>query len=97
MTFKQILLKLLGKLGIYLQVLFEGALRKELEQVVPIAVKAVKMVAADPSLLTSDAKRSAAIAIVIGELVGAQASVAKSTINLAIELGYQQFLKDQVI
>jgi hypothetical protein len=94
MNFKTLLLKFFGKLGSYLQVLFEGALKAELEKVVPIAIKAVKQIAADPSLLSSGAKRDAAAAIILAELVGAQTAVATSTINLAIELAYQQFLKE---
>ncbi|MGZ8924331.1 MAG: hypothetical protein ACXW2E_00475 [Nitrososphaeraceae archaeon] len=59
--------------------------------VVPIAAKAVRMVANDLSVLKSPEKRNAAVAAVLAELAAAQIEVGLSIVNLAIELAYVEF------
>jgi hypothetical protein len=86
---KQWLLKLLGILGEYLKVLFDSAIKAELEVIMPIATNIVKQVAKDPTLLSSSAKRDAAIAGILAEITAAQVQVGNSIINLAVELAYQ--------
>jgi hypothetical protein len=93
---KQLLLKFLGSLGNYLKVLFEGALKAQLDALMPIATNAVKMIAKDPSLLTSNEKRDAAISMILADIAKAQIQVSQSVVNLATELAYQNFKREQV-
>lgn len=89
MNFKQWFMKAMGELGQFLSVLFKDALQKELKAVMPIALAAVKQVAADPSLLTGGAKRDAAIELIGGQLLEAQKTIGLSVISLAVELAVQ--------
>lgn len=89
MNFKQTLLRALGKLGQFLAILFQDALRAELEVIMPIALDAVKQVASDPSIVSSPAKRDAALAIMGAQLAKSQVQVATSVIHLGLELAVQ--------
>lgn len=84
-------LRFFGSLGTFLSTLLSGALKQELEVVLPIALKAVKAVAADQSLLSSGAKRDAALASIIAELGKAQLQIGLSVMNLAVELAVQEY------
>lgn len=92
---KEWLLNMLGVLGQYLKVLVKGAVKAQLDQVMPIAQNAVKMISQDPSILTSDEKRKAAFDTILKQLGDAQSKVGTSIINLAIELAYQNVKHDQ--
>lgn len=89
MNVKQWFLNMMGDLGQFLKVLFQDALQAELKAVMPIALDAVKQVAADPSLLTGGAKRDAAIATIQDQLVKSQVQVGLSVVSLAVELAVQ--------
>lgn len=97
MNFTASILKFFGVLGEYFAAIFKSAINQELKIVLPIATKAVKLVASDPSLLSGGAKREAAIAAILAELASKQAQVGISTLNLAIELAYQKFLVDEPV
>lgn len=83
--------KLFGSLGRFLSLLFQGALKKELDVVLPIAAAAVRSIAADPSVVQPGAKRDAAVALILAELAAAQVSVGLSVINLAVELAVVEY------
>ena len=89
MNIKQTILRIFGKLGQFLSILFADAVRKELEVVMPIAVNAVKTVALDSSILSNPAKRDAAVALIVDELTKAQVQVGSSVIALGVELAVQ--------
>jgi hypothetical protein len=97
MSFTASILKFFGVLGEYFAAIFKSAINQQLKIVLPIATKAVKMVASDPSLLSGGAKREAAIASILAELAAKQVQVGVSTLNLAIELAYQKFLIDEPV
>lgn len=88
--FKEALLKMLGDLGDFLAVLFKKGIHDELKLILPIALNAVKTVAADASLVGGDAKFNAAFALVSAGVAGGQKDIASSLINLGIELAYQK-------
>jgi hypothetical protein len=90
MNIKAWLLSTLGLVGKYIAVLFKGALQAELAVVLPIAKQAALMVENDPSILTSEEKRSAAFTMIANQLASSQLQVGKSVIGLAIELVVQQ-------
>lgn len=84
-------MKLFGALGRFLSVLFNAALKKELEVVMPIAAGAVRSVASDPTLFQPGMKREAALALIMAQLTKSQIEVGLSVVNLAIELAVQEF------
>lgn len=88
---KKWILKFFGELGEFLAVLLKKGIQDELKLLLPIALSAVKTVAADASLTSGDAKFNAALAIVGDQLGDKQAAIGKSLINLAIELAVQKF------
>jgi len=88
---KEWILGLLGDLGQFLKVLFKDALQKELKAIMPIAMAAVKQVAADPSLIKGGDKRDAAIEIIKGQLLDSQKQVGMSILAFAVELAVQNF------
>jgi hypothetical protein len=88
---KQLLLKFFGELGDFLAVLLKSGVQDELKALLPIALNAVKTVAADPTLTTGDAKFNAAFALIGDQLGDKQATIGKSLVNLAIELAVQRF------
>lgn len=89
------LLKFFGELGDFLAVLLKKGIQDELKALLPIALNAVKTVAADSSLTSGDAKFNAAFALIGDQLGSKQQTIGKSLINLAIELAYQRFLDAQ--
>jgi predicted N-acetyltransferase YhbS len=91
MNIRAQLLNFFGVLGQFLSVLFREALQKELVIVVPLAREIVAQVAFDPTLLSSSAKRNAAIAVIITKLAAQQLTIGQDVIRLAIELAYQDF------
>ena len=93
--FKTALFKILGELGDFLSVLFKSGIQQELKILLPVALQAVKDVAANPNLTTSDAKFNAAVGLIGVALGDKQATIGKSLMNLAIELAYQKFLDAQ--
>lgn len=96
MNIKQWFLNWLGDLGQFLKVLFKDALQAELKAVMPIALKVVKQVAADPTLLNGGAKRDAAIEQIQNELVKSQIQVGLSVVSLAVELAVQNIKNPDV-
>lgn len=90
MNIKQTLLRILGTLGKFLSVLFADAVKKELEVVMPIAIKAVYAVAADPTLLSNAEKRDTAISLITADLLNSQKQVGASIIELGVQLAVQQ-------
>jgi len=86
------LLKNLGTIGKAFAVLFRTALQQELLIVIPIAVRSVHIIEADPSIVTSKDKFVSAFKLIGAELVNSQKDIKTSTINLAIEIAVQQLL-----
>lgn len=84
----------LGGLWEFLKVLFSEAVKRELAAVMPIAADVVREVAADPTLLTSESKRSAALAKLGARLAAAHIAVGGSLLNFAVELAYQSFKRE---
>jgi hypothetical protein len=80
------LLKNFGEVGKILAVLFKEVVQKELAIVLPIALEVIKLIQADPSVVTSKGKASTAFGLIGDKLVEQHKEVATSTINLAIEL-----------
>lgn len=89
MSFKTTILNALGSLGKFLSILFQDALKKELEVVLPLALGAVRAVAADPTLVHAGAKREVAVALILAQLGKAQIEVGLSVVNLGLELAVQ--------
>lgn len=74
---------------------FKQAIQQQLEIIIPIARDAVRMVAADPSILTSDEKRARGIAMILTDLSTKQLTFAKSLINLALEIAVVEMKQNQ--
>lgn len=66
--------------------LFKETIQAQLDIIIPIAKNAVETVAADPSILTSDEKRSRAVNMILTELGAQQLKFAKRLVNLAVEI-----------
>jgi hypothetical protein len=71
--------------------LFKGAIQDQLSIIMPLAREAITAVASDPSIIASDAKRSAAFAIIMGKLAAQEVNFAARMINLAIEIAVIEF------
>lgn len=80
------LLSKLGVLGQFLAVLFDSALKKELEFLLPIALGAVTAAATDDTLTTGKKKNAFVINSITTQMKAVQADIGMSTVNLAIEL-----------
>jgi hypothetical protein len=80
------LLSKLGVLGQFLAVLFDSALKKELEFLLPVALSAVTAAAIDSTLTTGTKKKNFVIGSITTQMKDAQFEIGLSTINLAIEL-----------
>lgn len=80
------LLSKLGILGQFLAVLFDSALKKELEFLLPIALGAVTAAASDDTLTTGKKKNAFVINSIASQMKAVQADIGMSTVNLAIEL-----------
>ncbi len=89
MNIKLWFLGLLGDLGKFLKVLFKDALQKQLKLIMPIAMDAVKQVASDPSILSSNEKRDMAIGIIKDKILDGQREIGLSVIALAVEVAVQ--------
>jgi hypothetical protein len=87
------LLSVLGEVGSVLKILFEDTIQQELQVVIPLATKIVAEIAADPTLVTSDQKRNAALAGIGADLLASQKQIAPSIISLAVELAVQNLPK----
>lgn len=96
MKIKAFFVKSLGIVGRFLSILFNDVIHKELELLLPIAEQVVVQVASDPSLVTNDSKRQAAISAIGSQIAAKQLQIAGSSINLAIELSYQKYKDDQI-
>jgi hypothetical protein len=80
------LLSKLGVLGQFLAVLFDSALKKELEFLLPIALQAVSAAAIDATLTTGKKKNAFVIGSITSQMKDVQSEIGLSTVNLAIEL-----------
>ena len=76
----------MGVLGQFLAVLFDSALKKELEFLLPIALQAVSTAAIDATLTTGNKKKTFVINSITSQMKAVQADIGMSTVNLAIEL-----------
>lgn len=70
---------------------FKQAIQDQLDIIMPISREAIKMVAGDPSIITSDEKRARAIAFILAELTAKELTVAKRLVNLAVEIAVVEF------
>jgi hypothetical protein len=70
---------------------FKGAIREQLDIIIPIARDVVRAIAADPSLVTSDAKRAMAFNMIMVRLAEQELKFAGRLINLAIEMAVVEF------
>lgn len=95
MSFKQWFIAKMGIIGQFLSVLFKDVVQKQLALVLPIAAKVVKQISQDSTILTSDAKRQAAIDGIKNELADGQVKIGLSVISLAIELAVQQLKESE--
>lgn len=80
------LLSKLGVLGQFLSVLFNSALKKELEFLLPIASQSVLCALNDEELNTGSKKKAFVIKSITSQMKDAQVDIGMSTVNLAIEL-----------
>ena len=80
------LLSKLGVLGQFLAVLFDSALKKELEFLLPIVSQSVLVALNDAELNTGTKKKSFVFKSIMTQMKDAQMVIGTSTVNLAIEL-----------
>lgn len=66
--------------------IFKGAIQEQLDILVPIAIEAVKAVEADPTLIASSVKRTAALAMIMAKIAKAEKPVINRLMNLALEI-----------
>ena len=91
---KEWFVKQLGPVGDAVVVLFKAAYKEELEKILPIAKEAVAQVAADPTIVTSPMKRSAALAIIAAKVGDATIQVGGHLVaNIALELAVANLAK----
>lgn len=90
------ILKLFGEIGEFLAVLLKKGIQEQLKALLPIALNAVKTVAADATLTSGEAKFNAAFSIIGDQLGDKQQAIGKSLINLAIELAVQKMKENQL-
>lgn len=83
-------LSLLGNLGDFLKAIFIRGISNQINAILPIAYEVVKMVEADPSLITGDEKRKAALASLSKRLITNSIYASISTLAFAIELAVQK-------
>jgi len=79
-------MKLFDALKNFFSKFFKKAVQEQLDIIIPVARDAIRQIESDPSLLTSDAKRTAAIGIILAELAVKEISYANRLVNLAIEI-----------
>jgi hypothetical protein len=84
-------MKVLSFLKTFFSKFFKETVEAQLAIIVPIALEAVKKVAADPTILTSDAKRAIAISMILAELTAKELLFAKRLVNLALEIAVVEF------
>lgn len=85
------LLKFFGEIGEFLKILLKEGLERQLKIILPIATKYVKMIAADPSLVSGREKQAAVFNAIISEIGDSQEDFKTSIINLAIEMAVVEF------
>lgn len=79
-------MKLVDALKNFFSKFFKQAVQQQLDIIIPIARAAIKQIESDPSLLTSDAKRTAAVAFILAELTAKEITYVQRLVNLAIEI-----------
>lgn len=79
-------MNVLQALGNFFKKFFKQAVQEQIDIILPVARQAVQMVAKDPSIATSDAKRAAAIAFIMSELTAKEVVFAKRMVNLVLEI-----------
>lgn len=83
---------ILKRFGGFLAIFAQDAIKQELAMITPIALEAIKAIAADKTNLTSEDKRLLGISYILNELKTKQKPVTTSLVNLGLEIAYQQFL-----
>lgn len=84
-----------GKLGDFLAPFLNNLFSNGGQVLLNVALDAVQKVAADPSILTDQAKRDAAGKIILDELKKQGISAAQSAVNSAIEVAVQNMKAKQ--
>jgi hypothetical protein len=84
-------MQVLKAISNFLKKFFKQAIQDQLDIIMPISREAIKMVANDPSIITSDEKRARAISFILAELTAKQLTVAKRLVNLAVEIAVVEF------
>ena len=84
-------MSIMNKLGAFLKKFFKNAIQEQLAIIIPIARDAVRAIAEDPSLVTSDAKRMIAFNMIVVKLAEQELKFATRLVNLAIEIAVVEF------
>jgi hypothetical protein len=92
---KKFLIWFLGELGKFILAVLARAGERELQALLPIALEAVAMVAADPEIITNEEKRSKAFSIIKAKAFKESLIVADSVVNWALETALQRYKKER--
>lgn len=87
---KSFLLRLLGTIGDFLRPIFAQGTKELMEQLLPLALQTVAAIAADPTVVSNDAKRQEALVKLENKAEAIGLQVGTSMLNWAIETAVQK-------